>query len=137
MDKTIKAVGVKEMLETMYSEGCQVFNCTLSVHVNHAPGPFTPKVFGEDLNQLFAFMETLQYNGFEGKNAVAFLKKNIKKIYEIKFGREYSPVLYIKLQRDVDGDAFKNAVQDTLHPDENDFQSASLSDPRVLRVWFD
>lgn len=134
MDKTIKAVGVKEMLETMYSEGCQVFNCTLSIYIGHH---HTGKVLAEDVNQLFAFMKTLQYNGFEGKNAVAFLKENLKKIYEIKFGREYSPVLYIKLLRDVDGDVFKNAVQDTLHPDENDFQGDLESSQRVLRVWFD
>lgn len=129
-----KTVGVKEMLEMMYSDGCNVYMCTLSVYINHPPGPLSPKIFGEDLKQLFAFMTKLNYNAFDGKNVVPFLKKNIDKISNIRFGREYSPVLYIKLCRDVDNEAFKNAVQEALHPDENDFYATA---PSELRVWFD
>jgi hypothetical protein len=50
----------------------------------------------DDYKQMFeGMLQVGQYNGFFPAKVVAALKKHIKGICEITFGREYSPVLYI------------------------------------------
>ena len=47
-------------------------------------------------DDVFKFMSGLVYNDFGGRKVVCALTKHINAIQEIRFGREYSPVMYVR-----------------------------------------
>lgn len=90
------------------------------------------------------------YNAFRGKKVADFLRKHLMSlnkdgaIIRFRFGREYSPVLYINVARSIDGGhltpeeretlalALIEEAKQTIHPDEADIQSEG-----VIRLWWD
>jgi hypothetical protein len=97
------------------------------------------------------FIEKLNYNDFNGKAVAAFLRKNILAenkngaIVDIRFGREYSPVLYLTIsaydfkkdkkltdkEREKLGLRILGRIKRELKPNE------LRLDGRVIRAWFD
>lgn len=129
--KTNTCIGTKKLLETMFSDNCQVLSCYVQASVSVVR--VSPKELSSDMVGMLEFIETLRYNDFDGVSAVAFIKKHIKDIYTIRFGREYSPVMYFRMAVNTPEkrNAFANAINEALSPDECGWCGEEL------RVWFD
>jgi hypothetical protein len=104
---------VTRFLEQLFSDKGIMYATTGSME-------FTPgRDFGPQTKQILSFMETgkhkkpLEYNGFHGDAAATFLRNHLgKEIIGMDFGREYSPVLYLRLRLDGDSNPYPEYAVD-------------------------
>jgi hypothetical protein len=99
-------------------------------------GVFATVTVSSDAEPALAFMETLQYNAFDGLFVAPYLRGLFKdgNLLRLRFGREYGPVLYLTVKN-----ACSNQVQEALRKlcaDEVDVVSGD-AETHVIRAWFD
>ena len=122
-------IGNKELLEIMFSDECDALFCSVEATIDVA----TPERLRPEMTALLEFMGGLAYNNFDGEAAVSFIQKNLKSLYRIRFGREYSPVFYFHLACPMPEKkaAFEADLRKALKPDECHWEG------NALRAWFD
>ena len=100
------ADNVKRFLERLFSDEDSVMYATTG-STEFSAG----REFGPQTKQILAFMspatgKPLIYNDFNGDNVAGYLETVLsKEIIGMEFGREYSPVLYLRLRLSIDPDS--------------------------------
>jgi hypothetical protein len=92
-------LGLKDVIAMMYGKN---YEMSEYAYVKLSTVPFSAPYVGKPLAELFGAMLAVgDYNGFNPVNVVNFLQKAAKAnaICAIRFGREYSPVMYLTASR--------------------------------------
>lgn len=132
-------MNVKQLLEIIYSENSDVMMAYVQVSTSTK----------EECDLVLSFIAGLKYNEFNGKKVTDALKKIIgeETVSTIRFGREYSPVLYLtvhkfdfKTDKSLDAKGF-NARLDKI---KTEFKKLGAQEihvegeaPAQVRFWWD
>jgi hypothetical protein len=136
---TPRTLGLKNIVAMMYGENYEPSNYA---YVQISTVPHDAPYVQEPLKELFAAMRKVGcYNNFDPAKVIAYLTKAVKldDICHIRFGREYSVVLYLTVSMSKAHFAKKKErvlanIKKALNANEVWFTGA---DNTEIRVWWD